>query len=152
MLFNASALVKTRLGDSFKEPKPDVKPKLDEMGRPLPLLDEQMRELRYGDVVINALDSNLQGDEEKMKEDVAKWVKAVMKREEIAKIIVDAMERDGWAKLSEAQQTICMDRLSVLVSRHGLGLIGPVMYVLEHPPEDRKTNGLDKEEASTHAH
>lgn len=149
MLFHASAPLLTRHGDPFREAKPGEKP-----NREGKFEDSQMRELRHGDVAMLALDTALEGDDKVMKDDLAKWVRAVMRREAISRAISTAMlTGDGWTTLQPEQAELLIDRLALLVPRTGVGMVGQVMLVLEKPPAERpepttsKANGRSKGEA-----
>jgi hypothetical protein len=126
MLFNASALLVTRNGEPYREPKP---------GAPT-----EMRDLRHGDIAMLALDQALEGDDKAMKEDAAKWVKLVMRRETISAAIAEAMkDGDGWATLKDEHGELLIERLALLVPRAGVGMVGQVMAALDKAPEAKPT-------------
>lgn len=160
MLFNASAILENRHGKPFREPKDGEKPKLDpKTGQPTGFDDTQMRDIRHGDIALVALDSALEGDDKLMKDDPTKWVKAVMKREDISRAIAAAMkDGDGWATLKNEQKETLLDRLALCAPRLGLAMTGPVMAVLEAPPEAKpapdhagKPNGTASEQPAAAA-
>lgn len=142
MLFHASAPLLNRHGDPFREAKVGEKPR-DGAFEP-----SQMRDLRHGDIAMLALDTQLEGDDKAIKEDPAKWVKAVMKREAISSAIAAAMKGDGWATLKDGQEELLIDRLALLVPRAGVGMVGQVITALQNPPDERPviplTNGKGK--------
>lgn len=132
MLFHASATLTDRHGDPFREPKPSERPD-PKTG----FADEQLRVLRHGDIALSALDAAVEGDEKLMKDDPPKWVKAIIRRDEVSRIISEAMNGDGWAKINEEQRDLMVDRLALCALRLNVAMVGPVMHALRHPPENR---------------
>lgn len=137
MLFNAGAVLENRAGEPFREPKPGEKPKIHPVTGAPHFDDDQFKNLRYGDIALNALDNAVEGDEKLLKESADKWVKAIMKREAISARISAALKGDGWVNLKEEQKDMLVERLGLSAIRLGLALVGPVMDVLENPPEEK---------------
>jgi len=138
MLFHAGAPLSNRHGEPFREPKANEKPRLDpKTGAPQRNFDDdQLRPVRYGDVALVALDTTLDGDEKLSKEDTTKWVRMVMRREGVASKIAEAMkDGDGWVTLKDADRDLLIERLGLSALRLGIAMVGPVMGVLESPPE-----------------
>lgn len=153
MLFHASAPLLTRHGDPFREAKVgERQPRDPRTNEPLPFAADQMRDLRHGDVAMLALDSALEGDDKAMKDDAAKWVKLVMKREAISSAISEAMKVDGWTTLKDEQAELLIDRLALLVPRAGVGMVGQVMAVLQNPPAERPAPPASKTTGRTRPH
>lgn len=152
MLFHASQVLTDRRGKPMREPKPGERQKRDEKtNEPLGFDEHQLRDVTHGDIAMLALDSTLHGDDDEMKKDPAKWVKAVMRREKISTAIAKAInEGDGWVELDvsqrDNQRDLLMDRLALLVTHSGLRTVGPVLEALENPTKERpakkgKSNG-----------
>ncbi len=148
MMFNAKEVLLNRQGDPFREPKAGEKPKVDQRtGANLGFEESQKRDVRYGDVAMGALDSTLEGDEKHLREAPDRWVRAVMRREEISRAIAAALNSgDGLVDLEKTEVDLLKDRLAVYGLRMGIAMVGPVMTVLERQPAElaRKANGVDR--------
>ena len=160
MLFHASAVLKNRQDDAFREPKAGERPKIHPTtGASLGFDDAQMRDVRHGDVAMGALDSTFDTDTKAMQAAPGNWVRAVMRREAISSAISKAMGEDGdeFAELEHDQVEVLRDRLAEFSLRMGLAMVGPVLSALENPPKERDApqlhaNGVDRSTAEPAAH
>lgn len=149
MLFHAAAILEDRQGHPMREPKHGAKPNTDaKTGAVTGYDDDQLRDITHGDVAMMALDASLSSDEDELKADKTKWIKTVMKREAIAAKIAKALRKgDGWAELkAEGEADVIISRLAQFAVARAVSFIGPVMAVLDDPPESKpgaapKVNG-----------
>jgi hypothetical protein len=139
MLFHAGKVLVDRRGQPVRQPKPNEKPRRDEKTNEIVGFDDdQLRDTTHAEVALQALDSTLHGDEDEMKKDPAKWVKAVNRREEISRPIAESVTTgDGWVEIDVAQRDLLEERLAKLVVLQGLRMVGPVLEALKNPPKER---------------
>lgn len=157
--FHAAAPLKDRNGITQKQAKPEAKPsKLATPTSAAEYEDEDMREAVHADPCLMALDSPLGSDKKAFDGDPAKWVKAVMRREEIADAIREAVDGDGWVEMDDGDRDLLMDRLAECALHMTNANLGPVLRALKratkHKPEStavastKSTNGHARPEAA----
>lgn len=153
MLFHAGAVLTNRHGEPYREPKANAKPRVDDSGNAVGYADDDMRVVTHGAIAMMALDGSVPSDEKSAKDEPAKWVKAVMKREEMSSLIVDALKADGWVELRDEQAELIQERLAQFALKMNVTMVGPVISALEHPPKEKdrteakatKANGFAEE-------